>query len=106
MKITEVTNNAELQTLVQYLIGQSEYLKTNPEMTMDQFIAMADGLGIHMSADKVLDIVSKPPLSNMVQDANQEVITFGTKEKSTKMPVDRERDIVSKMAKNQRRGSV
>ena len=75
-------------------------------MTMDQFIAMADGLGIHMSPDKVMDIMRKPPLSNMVKDVTQDVITFGTKEKSTKMPEDRARDIVSKMAKNQRRGSV
>ena len=101
MKINEITSDTELQTLVQYLIGQSEYLKTNPEMTMDQFIAMADGLGIHMSPDKVMDIMSKPPLSNMVKDVNQDVIYFGDKEDIVKMPVDKARKIVSKMAKNQ-----
>ena len=101
MKINEITSDTELQTLVQYLIGQSEYLKTNPEMTMDQFIAMADGLGIHRSPDKVMDIMRKPPLSNMVKDVTQDVIYFGSKEDMVKMPVDKARKIVSKMAKNQ-----
>ena len=100
MKIFEVSGQAqELAALVQYLIGKSEDLKSNPEMKTDSFIDMARSMGVNITFGNLQALVGQEPLKNMVTDLNQDTINFGLASDDAKMPVDKARDTVAKMAK-------
>lgn len=100
MRIFEVNGQAqELAALVQYLIGKSDDLKSKPEMKTDTFIDMARSMGVNITFGNLQALVQQDPLKNMVTDLNQDTINFGMASDDVKMPVDKARDTVSKMAK-------
>jgi len=100
MRIFEVSGQAqELAALVQYLIGKSEDLKSKPEMKTDTFIDMARSMGVNITFGNLQALVQQDPLKNMVTDLNQDTINFGMASDDAKMPVDKARDTVAKMAK-------
>jgi len=99
MKLFEVNSPAlELASLVQYLIGKSDELNTKPQIKTDIFIDMARQTGINISFSNLQSLSSQNPLKNMITNINQDTIEFGIAN-DLKMPVDKARDVVKKMAK-------
>ena len=100
MKIHEVSGEAqELAALVQYLMGKSEDLKSKPVMKTNSFIDMARNMGVNITFGNLQAMSQQAPLKNMVTDLNQDTISFGVGSDDAKMPVDKARDTVKKMAK-------
>ena len=100
MRMFEVDGQAvELAALVQYLMGKSEDLKSKPEMKTDTFINMAKSMGVNVSFGNLQALSQRAPLKNMITDLNQDIIAFGDTDPNVKMPVDKARDTVKKMAK-------
>jgi len=100
MKMFEVDGQGnELAALVQYLIGKSDDLKSKPQMKTDTFIDMARSMGVNITFGNLQALSQQAPLKNMVTDLNQDVISFGDADPNVKMPVDKARDTVKKMAK-------
>ena len=100
MKMFEVDGQAiELAALVQYLASKSEEFKTKPQIKTDTFIDMAKNLGIQISFSNLKTYAQRSPLKNMITDLNQDIIAFGDTDPNVKMPVDKARDTVKKMAK-------
>ena len=100
MKLFEVYGQgAELAALVQYLIGKSDELKTKPQIKTDTFIDMARQTGINISFGNLQALSNQNPLKNMITNINQDTIEFGIPDGDIKMPVDKARDVVKKMAK-------
>ena len=100
MKMFEVDGQAvELAALVQYLMGKSEDLKSKPQMKTDTFISMAKSMGVNVSFGNLQALAQQAPLKNMITDLNQDVVSFGDADPDVKMPVDKARDTVKKMAK-------
>lgn len=100
MRIFEVDGQAsELAALVQYLMGKSEDLKSKPEMKTDSFINMARSMGVNITFGNLQALANQAPLKNMITNLNQDVISFGDTDPNVKMPVDKARDTVKKMAK-------
>jgi len=99
MKVFEVSGQAsELAALVQYLMGKSEDFKAKPEMKTDTFIDMANNMGINITFGNLQALSRQEPLKNMISSLEPEMITFG-QGGDIKMPVDKARDTVKKMAK-------
>jgi hypothetical protein len=100
MKMFEVDGQSnELAALVQYLMGKSEDLKTKSEMKTDTFIDIARSMGVNITFGNLQALAQQAPLKNMITDLNQDVIAFGDQDPNVKMPVDKARDTVKKMAK-------
>jgi len=100
MRMFEVDGQAvELAALVQYLMGKSDDLKSKPEMKTDTFINMAKSMGVNVSFGNLQALSQQAPLKNMITDLNQDIIAFGDTDPNVKMPVDKARDTVKKMAK-------
>jgi len=99
MKLFEVNGQAlELASLIQYLIGKSDELKTKPQIKTDTFINMARQAGVNVSLGNLQALSTQTPLKNMITNINQDTIEFGIAN-DLKMPVDKARDVVKKMAK-------
>jgi hypothetical protein len=100
MKMFEVDGQStELAALVQYLMGKSDDLKSKPEMKTDTFINMAKSMGVNITFGNLQALANQAPLKNMITNLNQDVIAFGDTDPNVKMPVDKARDTVKKMAK-------
>ena len=100
MKMFEVDGQSnELAALVQYLMGKSQDLKSKPEMKTDTFINMARDMGVNITFGNLQALANQAPLKNMITNLNQDVISFGDTDPDVKMPVDKARDTVKKMAK-------
>ena len=102
MKLFEALNNQsmELSALVQYLVGKSEEMNTKPSIKTDTFLDMAHNMGINTSFENLATLAQQEPLKNMITDVNKETIEFGDAGSYDKMPVDKARDTVKKMAKS------
>lgn len=110
MKIFEVdTSNAatpdpdKLLGLVQFLDGRAQDTDSQKQISQDAFISLAQSLGVNITHANLGDIISQPPLSNVLEplDPNSGMITFkGADIGPTKMPVNKAQDIVAKAAKS------
>jgi hypothetical protein len=93
---------AKLIGLVEFLAGRAQDTAAKKQISQSAFIKMAQQLGINVTASNLGDMISRPPLSNVLEplDPAAGVVVFkGGETTDTKMPVDRAQDIVSKMAK-------
>ena len=105
MRIEEVETTPapnQLMGLVNFLAGRAE--NTNGPKQIDQatFIELADNLGIKLSPDQLVDIISKPPLSNVLEplDPNTGKIMYkGAEQPDVSMPVDKAQDVVANAAR-------
>jgi hypothetical protein len=105
MKINEVespvNNNDQLIGLVQFLKGRAEDTGAESRISQNAFINMAQSMNLNINKSNLNDVLSQPPLSNLVEPSEGDDIVFkGSKVTPTKMPVDKARDIVSKAAKS------
>ncbi len=104
MKITEVpnTNSERLVALSQFLLGRADNVNTKREISQTAFINLAKSLGVVITADTLGELVSRPPLSNLMEpfQPNSGVIRFkGNTEAAPNMSVDQARNVVDKNAK-------
>lgn len=107
MRIFEVSSSPapspdQLLGLVEFLSGRAEDTNATKQISQDAFINMARQLGININTNNLQNIVSSPPLSNVLEplDPNSGMITFkGANIGPTNMPVNKAQDIVASAAK-------
>lgn len=106
MLITEVAsdpNPDRLAGLVKFLNGRANDTGAKKQISKNSFMSMAQQLGVNITSQNLGDMLSKPPLNNMLEplDPASDMITFTSGEsKDINMPVNKAQDIVSKAAKS------
>ena len=110
MKIFEVDagmvptpDPAQLAGLVQFLNGRADDTSARKEISQDAFIKLANDLDINITPENLVDVVSQPPLSNLLEpmDPNTGVLVFkGAGQPNVAMPVNKAQDIVAAAAKS------
>lgn len=111
MKIFEVDASAgmdptpdpnQLMGLVQFLNGRATDENAKKEISQSAFVKLAQDLDINITPQNLGDVVSKPPLNNLLEpmDPNSDVLTFkGAGTPDVAMPVNKAQDIVAAAAK-------
>jgi hypothetical protein len=104
MLIREVAdpNTQRLAALSQFLLGRSKDESAKKQISQTAFIDLAKSLGVNVTADNLGDLISKEPLSNMLEplEPNSGVVRFkGDTEAATGMSVDQARAVVDSNAK-------
>lgn len=92
---------AELAALSQFLLSRAEERDAKKTISLNGFIKLARDMGISLTADQLINLSQRPPLSNLIQDVQNDKVVFrGSDEPEEKtMSVDKARDVVDKMAK-------
>ena len=104
MLIREVAdpNTQKLAALSQFLLGRSQDESAQKQISQQAFIDLAKSLGVNVTSDNLGDLISQPPLSNILQplEPNSGIIRFkGNTEAETGMSVDQARAVVDSNAK-------
>jgi hypothetical protein len=104
MRIFEVAdpNGQKLMALSQFLSGRSDDEASQKQISQDAFIDLAKSLGVNVTPENLGDMISKPPLSNVLEplEPNSGVVRFkGDTEAQTGMSVDQARAVVDSNAK-------
>jgi hypothetical protein len=104
MLIREVAdpNTQKLAALSQFLLGRSEDESASKQISQQAFIELAKSLGVNVNSTNLGDLISKEPLSNILEplDPNSGIISFkGNTEAQTGMSVDQARAVVDSNAK-------
>ena len=104
MLIREVAdpNTQRLAALSQFLLGRSQDEAAAKQISQQAFIDAAKSLGVSVTPDNLSDLISKEPLSNILEplDPNAGVIRFkGNADAETGMSVDQAGAIVNSNAK-------
>jgi len=106
MRIDEVSDTKvdsdKLMALAQFLSGRSQDQAAKKQISQQAFVDLARNLGVMITTDSLVDIVSKPPLSNILEpiEPNSGVVRFkGNLDKSTQMSVNQAEKIVDRNAK-------
>ena len=104
MLIREVAdpNTQKLAALSQFLLGRSEDESATKQISQQAFIDLAKSLGVNVNQANLGDLISKEPLSNILEplDPGSNVISFkGDTEASTGMSVDQAQAVVNSNAK-------
>lgn len=109
MRIDEVetqTTGADpnvLLGLVNFLAGRAEDTNAQKQISQDAFIQAAQSLGINITKQNLIDVVSQPPLSGVLEplSPNSDMIAFkGADIGPEKLSVPQAQQVVSKMAKS------
>lgn len=103
MKIFEVQSPdiERLAALASFLKGRAKDTASKKEISITSFIKLARELGVDVTEESIGEIVSKPPMSNLIEpfEPQSGVIRFkGNLEKSAAMPVDKAENIVASNA--------
>jgi hypothetical protein len=104
MLIREVaeSNTQRLVALSQFLLGRSDDEMAKKQISTTAFIDLAKSLGVNVTADNLGELISQPPLSNILEplEPNSGVVRFkGDTEATTGMSVDQARAVVDSNAK-------
>ena len=104
MLIREVAdpNTQRLAALSQFLLGRSQDETAKKQISQTAFIDLAKSLGVNVTQDNLGDLISKEPLSNILEplEPNSGVVRFkGDTEAATGMSVDQARAVVDSNAK-------
>ena len=104
MLIREVAdpNTQRLAALSQFLLGRSEDESAKKQISQQAFVDLAKSLGVNVTADSLGDLISKEPLSNMLEplEPNSGVVRFkGNTEAEIGMSVDQAQAVVNSNAK-------
>jgi hypothetical protein len=93
-------DEAKLAALAQFLLGRADDTDADKTISTDAFIKLAANMGISITADRLADMVQRPPLNNLIANVEGQVITFqGGDTVSDTMTVDQARQTVDSMAK-------
>jgi hypothetical protein len=104
MLIREVAdpNTQRLAALSQFLLGRSEDESAKKQISQQAFIDLAKSLGVNVTADSLGDLISKEPLSNILEplEPNSGIVQFkGNTEAETGMSIDQAQAVVNSNAK-------
>jgi hypothetical protein len=104
MLIREVAdpNTQRLAALSQFLLGRSKDESAKKQISQTAFIDLAKSLGVNVTTDNLGDLISKEPLSNILEplEPNSGLVRFkGDTEAATGMSVDQARAVVDSNAK-------
>jgi len=104
MRIDEVAepSGQRLMALTQFLSGRSDDQSAQKQISQAAFIDLAKSLGVNVNKENLSDMISRPPLSNVLEplDPSSNVISFkGDTEADTGMSVDQAREVVDANAK-------
>jgi hypothetical protein len=104
MRIFEVAdpNSQKLMALSQFLSGRSDDESAKKQISQQAFIDLAKSLGVNVTPENLGDLISQPPLSNILEplEPNSGVVRFkGDTEAATGMSVDQARAVVDSNAK-------
>ena len=101
-------NSQKLVALSTWLSDRAKDENARGQISQDAFIKAAKSLGVTVSSANLGEIISKEPLSNMLEplEPNSGVVRFkGNTETTTDMDTDQAQDVVDKNAKTaMRRG--
>lgn len=89
--------------LVNFLAGRAEDTNAQKQISQDAFIQAAQSLGINITKQNLIDVVSQPPLDGVLEplDPNSGMVTFkGADIGPEKLSVPQAQQVVSKMAKS------
>jgi hypothetical protein len=106
MLIEEVAQDPRpdrLVGLVSLLVGRAEDTGARKQISKAAFMSMAQQLGVNITDQNLQGMVSRPPLSNMLEpiDPQSDEITFrGGETDTVDMPVNKAQDIVAKAARS------
>jgi hypothetical protein len=92
----------KLAALATFLADRAEDEHAKKQISKDKFIELAQSMGVMINDQNINDIVSAPPLSNILapMDPNSDVISFkGDTEAATGMSVDQAQEVVNSNAK-------
>jgi hypothetical protein len=93
----------KLAALSQFLSGRASDQAAKKQISQEAFVDLAKSLGVNVTKENLGEIVSKPPLSNILEplEPNSGVVRFrGNTEATTGMTVDKARDVVDQNAKD------
>ena len=105
MRIFEVADagGQKLMALSQFLSGRSDDESAQKQISQQAFVDLAKSLGVNVTLENLGDLISQPPLSNVLEplDPNSGVVRFkGDTEAATGMSVDQARAVVDSNAKS------
>lgn len=105
MLIREVAdpNAAKLMALTTFLAGRSSDTSAKKEISTASFIQLAKNLGVNVTPDLLGQLISQPPLSNILEpfEPNSGVVRYkGNTDTEQPMSPDKAQEIVAKNAKN------
>lgn len=93
----------KLVALSQFLLGRADDTTAKKQISTNAFMDLAKSLGVNVTETNIGDMISKPPLSNILEpfEPNSGVVRFrGNTETTTGMTVDKARDVVDQNAKD------
>jgi len=96
-------NAQKLLALSQFLSGRSDDESAKKQISQQAFIDLAKSLGVNVTPENLGDIISQPPLNNVLDpyDPQSGVISFkGDTEATTGMTVDQAHAVVDSNAKS------
>lgn len=104
MLIREVAelDTQKLAALSQFLLGRSNDESAKKQISQQAFVDLAKSLGVNVTPDSLGELISKEPLSNILEplEPNSGVVRFkGDTEAATGMSVDQARAVVDSNAK-------
>jgi hypothetical protein len=95
-------NTGSLVALTRWLADRAKDENAQGQISQDAFIKAAKSLGVTISPANLGEVISKEPLSNLLEplEPNSGVVRFkGNTETTTGMSVDKARDVVDQNAK-------
>jgi hypothetical protein len=101
-ELNDGPDTKKLAALSQFLIGRSKDESAKKQISQQAFIDAAKSLGVNVNQANLGDLISKEPLSNILEplDPASGVISFkGDTEATTGMSVDQARAVVDSNAK-------
>jgi hypothetical protein len=73
-------NNSQLVALATFLKTRATEMGAKPQLSLQAFSQLARNLGVSVTFASIKDLVSKPPLSNVISNVDQDFIYFKTPE--------------------------
>lgn len=100
-----VGDRTQLIALANLLKGRAEDTAAKQSISVDAFINVAKGLGMMISKETLSDLISQPPLSNIVGSLRGDQIHFKGAEEDVPLETNNDRsdseDRVKSLAKRQ-----
>jgi hypothetical protein len=103
MRLFEFETSLDTQKLValgEFLLARATDTDAQKKISVATFLQLANSQGISLSQDQLTTMAQQPPLSNIIQDIQDNEIVFkGSEEPAPNMTVDQAQQTVDRMAK-------
>lgn len=90
----------QMSALAQFLLARADDENSSKKISVPAFISLANDMGISLTKDQLLNLVSKPPLNNLIDNVEGDEILFkGNAQADSTMSMTKAQDVVGKMSK-------